>query len=99
MIPLMWIIAGHERVEAGRRDDYVAAHADLIRRARQAPGCLDCAITADSIDPDRVNNYERWNSWDAIEAWRAVANAPDTGIETLDASVIAYEIANEREPF
>ena len=95
----MWIIACHERVDAERRDDYVAAHADLIRRAREAPGCLDCAITADSIDLDRVNNYERWESWAAIEAWRAVASAPDTDIETRDATVMAYEIASERAPF
>ena len=95
----MWIIAGHERVDAERRDDYVAAHADLIRRAREAQGCLDCAITADSIDLDRVNSYERWESWAAIEAWRAVANAPETEIEASDLSVMAYEIASERDPF
>ena len=95
----MWIIAGHEHVDAERRDEYVAAHADLVRRARRAPGCLDCAITADPIDPERVNSYERWESWDAIEAWRAVADAPDTEIETRDESVMAYEIASERTPF
>ena len=95
----MWIIAGHEIVDADKRDAYVKALADLVLRARQAPGCLDVAITADSVDPRRINNYERWESWDAIEAWRAVAAAPDTEIETSGGEVIAYEIATTRPPF
>lgn len=95
----MWIIAGHVRVPADRVQDYVSAHRDLVGRARKAPGCLDVAITADPVDSDRINNYERWESWDAIEAWRTVANAPDTGIQMSDVHVRAYEIASERDPF
>lgn len=95
----MWIIAGHVRVDEERRDAYVAAHRGLVERARQAPGCLDVAITADPVEPGRVNNYERWESWDAIEAWRARADAPDTGVELHDVDVTAYEVARERPPF
>ncbi|AYY13850.1 antibiotic biosynthesis monooxygenase [Actinobacteria bacterium YIM 96077] len=95
----MWIIAGYLIVDPEHRDAYVDAHADLVRRARQAAGCLDLAITADPIDPRRVNNYERWDSWASIEAWRSVAAAPDTGIDIIDAHVMAYEIATERPPF
>jgi quinol monooxygenase YgiN len=72
----MLIIAGHEEVDAGERDRYGAAHEDLVRRARQAPGCLDLAITADALDPTRVNNFERWQSMEHLDAWRAVAHAP-----------------------
>jgi quinol monooxygenase YgiN len=72
----MLIIAGHEVVDAGDRDQYVSAHDDLVRRARQAPGCLDVAITADALDPTRVNNFERWQSMEHLDAWRAVAHAP-----------------------
>lgn len=96
---LMWIIAGNVSVPAERAEDYVADHADLVRRAREAPGCLDVAITIDSVIPGRIYNYERWESWEAIEAWRAVANAPDTQIEISDVRVLAYEIARERDPF
>ena len=45
------IIAGHFSVAADRRDEYIAAFADLVRRARQAPGCLDVAVTATSWTP------------------------------------------------
>ncbi|SDT08826.1 putative quinol monooxygenase [Microlunatus soli] len=95
----MWIIAGHARVAAERRDDYVAAHVDLVRRAREAPGCLDVAITADPADQGRVNVFERWDSWDSLEAWRTVAHAPETGIALDEVAVKAYEVSNEREPF
>jgi len=95
----MWIIADHEIVDAVERDAYVSAHADLVRRARQAPGCLDVAITADPVDPRRVYSYERWESWDAIEAWRAVAVAPETAVEVSSGAVMAYEIAATRPPF
>ena len=95
----MWIIAGHVKVQADRAERYVLAHRDLVGRARKAPGCLDVAITADTVEAGRINNYERWESWDAIEAWRAVANAPDTGIDLDDVQVRAYEVAGERDPF
>ena len=95
----MWIIAGHLLVDEDERDRYVDAHRDLIERARRADGCLDVAITADSVDPRRINNFERWESWDAIEAWRAQADAPDTGIAFREVDVTAYEIAGTRPPF
>ena len=95
----MWIIAGYVTVDEGKRDAFVEAHRDLITRARQAPGCLDVAITADPVDPRRIYNNERWDSWEAIEAWRARANAPDTGITMHDVEVIAFEVAGSRPPF
>lgn len=51
----MLIIAGFAEVDASERDDYVAAHRDLIMRCRRAPGCLDVAISADPINAKRVN--------------------------------------------
>ena len=95
----MWIIAGYVIVDEGERDVFVRDHRDLIGRARAAPGCLDVAITADPVDPRRINNYERWDSWDAIEAWRARAAAPDTGITFHETEVMAYEVASTRPPF
>lgn len=95
----MWIIAGYVTVDQDERDAFVEAHRDLITRAREAPGCLDVAITADPVDPRRIYNYERWDSWDAIEAWRARADAPDTGITMHDVEVTAFEVASSRPPF
>ena len=77
----MLIIAGHIRVAPERRDALVAEFEDLVRRSRAAPGCLDVAVTADSVDPGRINNFERWESQEHLDRWRAAANAPDVGDE------------------
>lgn len=95
----MWIIAGHVTVDDDERDAYVEAHRDLVERARQAPGCLDVAITADPVGPGRVNIYERWEGWAAIEAWRERADGPDTGVEMRGVDVTAFEVASTRPPF
>ncbi|TCK27131.1 putative quinol monooxygenase [Pseudonocardia endophytica] len=95
----MWIIAGHVTVDEDRRDEYLAAHHDLVERARRAPGCLDVAITPDPVVAGRIYNYERWETWEAIEVWRTVAHAPDTGITMRDVEVTAYEVARSTPPF
>jgi quinol monooxygenase YgiN len=95
----MWIIAGYITVDEDERDRYVQAHRDLVVRARKAPGCLDVAITADPVDPRRVDNFELWDSWDSVEAWRPQAHAPETGVTVNDVDVTAYEVAGTRPPF
>jgi quinol monooxygenase YgiN len=94
----MLIIAGHIEVAPARRDEVVAALRDLVRRARAAPGCLDLAVTADSLDPARVNTFERWESPEHLDAFRAVANAPDIG-EIVADHVRLYDVTGERSPF
>ena len=95
----MLIIAGHFTIDAGRRDEYVSAFSDLVRRARQAPGCLDVAVTADALDPGRVYMYERWDSWQNLNAWREVAHSPEVDIEVTDADVAMWDADGERSPF
>lgn len=95
----MLIIAGSVQVAPERRDALVAAFEDLVRRARTAPGCLDVAVTADSIDPGRINNFERWESQDHLDAWRAVAHAPDVSAEMISVDVSLFDVAGERPPF
>jgi quinol monooxygenase YgiN len=72
------IIAGYELVEASERDRCVAAHRDLVSRARAFDGCLHVAITADSVDPERINSVEVWRDAEVMDRWRDQANAPDT---------------------
>jgi quinol monooxygenase YgiN len=87
------------RVRPERRDALVAEFTDLVRRAREAPGCLDVAITADPLDPARINDYERWESAEHLDAWRAVAHARDVGAEMLAVDVSLYDATNPRPPF
>jgi quinol monooxygenase YgiN len=75
----MIIIAGHELVAAEQQDAFVAAFRDLITRARAFDGCIHVAITADSVDPERVNMIEVWRDADALKRWRRQAKAPKVG--------------------
>jgi quinol monooxygenase YgiN len=95
----MLIIAGHSTLDAADRDPYVTAHQNLVRRARQAPGCLDVAITADPLDPTRVNVFERWESKEHLDAWRAVARAPRSRIKLGSVDVMMYVVSDVRPPF
>ncbi len=95
----MLIIAGRLYVAPEHRDAYVASHADLVRRARKHPGCLDLAISADPVEAGRVNNFEQWESEEHLAAWRAVAAAPEPVTEVLDGDVTLHEISASRPPF
>ncbi len=95
----MLIIAGHVQVDPEERDRVVAAMADLVRRGRAAPGCLDLAVTADSLDPGRINNLERWESAQALDDWRAVAHAPDVGDAIITDHASLFDVTGERSPF
>jgi quinol monooxygenase YgiN len=75
----MIIIAGNELVDASERNRRVAAHRDLVSRARQFDGCIHVAITADSVDPERINSVEVWRDAAVMDQWRKQADAPDTG--------------------
>jgi quinol monooxygenase YgiN len=95
----MLIIAGHLEVDANQRDAFIAAHRDLLRRGRQAPACLDLAITADLLNPARVNNFERWESREHLNVWRGIAAAPDTGISINSDDMLEYSVADMRPVF
>lgn len=72
----MIIIAGYELVNAKDRDGYVAAFRGLVSRAREFDGCIHVAITADSVDPERVDSVEVWRDAEALNEWRNRAKAP-----------------------
>ena len=96
----MIIIAGHTRLkDAHQRDASVAAFADMIERARNADGCLDMAISADSVDPHRVNIFERWRDQQSLDAWRKVARRRGPRAALSEASVKLYRSDKAEEPF
>jgi quinol monooxygenase YgiN len=67
----MLIIAGRAEVDPDELEEAVAVMRDPVTRARDAPGRLDLAITTDSIDPTRINNFERWESQEALDTARS----------------------------
>ena len=97
----MVIVAGHITVEPQQRESYLAGCVSIVEQARRAAGCLDVAITADLIDPGRVNIFERWESQAAVETFRGGGPSPsdDQRAAMLSASVAEYDIADVRPLF
>jgi quinol monooxygenase YgiN len=94
----MLIIAGHLIVDLADRDRYVADCAVAVEQARRASGCLDFALTADPVDPARVNVYERWESDTELANFRG--SGPDTATQAriLSAEVHKYRISSIEAP-
>ena len=95
----MLIIAGHYSVPAAQRKAFVDAFADLIKRARAYPGCLDLSISEDPVDPSRVNMMELWQSEADLVSWRKVAKPPKTGVKFEAGNVQKHHISHSGPPF
>jgi quinol monooxygenase YgiN len=87
----MLIVAGHLIVDASNRDSYVADCAAAVAAARTAAGCLDFAVSADSVDPRRVNVFERWRTRESLDAFRGDGPDDDIASRILDVNVADYE--------
>ena len=94
----MLIIAGQHQVDAAKRDRYVADCVAVVEQARAAPGCLDFAISADTVEPDRVNVYERWESDDDLHCFRGSGPDSEQAAQILDARVRKYRISATEGP-
>lgn len=94
----MLIIAGHLVVSPADRDSYVAACVEVVEAARNAPGCLDFSITADSVDDDWIRIYERWENEAQLLAFRGSGPSLSQQAAIVDADVKRYEISSVGEP-
>ena len=92
----MVIVAGHIVVDPQKRGDYLSGCVEVVRQARRTAGCLDFALSADLLEPGRVNIFERWESQAAVEAFRGSGPSDDQGAAIVAASVAEYDIADER---
>lgn len=92
----MVIVSGHVIVDPGTRDDYVRDCIRVVEAGRVATGCLDFAISADPVDPARVNILERWRSVQDVEAFRG--SGPDDGQQDQirSADVRQYGVTGEQ---
>jgi quinol monooxygenase YgiN len=93
------IVAGHLVVDPQDRDDYLSECVEVVRQARRAPGCLDFSISADLLEPGRINVFERWESQAAVEAFRGAGPSDDQGATIQAGSVAEYDVDDERSLF
>ncbi|MGK5443443.1 putative quinol monooxygenase [Micromonospora sp. URMC 105] len=94
----MLIVAGSLYVDPDGRDAYLASCAEVVRQARSAPGCIDFAISADLVEPGRINVYERWDSDAQLLAFRGSGPAEEQAAAILGAEVHKYRISGVEAP-
>lgn len=94
----MIIIAGHLVISADARDAYVVSCIPVVEAAREAAGCLDFSITAETVDTTRVRIYKRWHNEEQLLAFRG--SGPNEGQQAaiVDADVKRYVISSVGEP-
>lgn len=93
----MIIVTGYLTVEASQRERYLEGCVEVVRQARQAPGCLDFSIDADLLDPQRINVTERWESQETLAQFRGEGTGEEQDGQILQASVAEYDVADVRQ--
>lgn len=93
------IVSGQLFVDPDRRDAYLAARVPIMAHAREAPGCEDFALSADLLDPARINVYERWRTHEDLLAYRS-SDGPEEpeDIALTGANVQLHHISASEAP-
>ncbi|NKZ03500.1 putative quinol monooxygenase [Actinomadura latina] len=94
----MIIISGALQVDADARDAYLDGCREVVELARAAPGCLDFALSADVVEPGRINVYERWESGEDVERFREAGPEPEQAAQIRHAEVMRYLISGVEAP-
>ena len=92
----MIIVAGALTVDPEARDAYLDGCVEVVEKARRAEGCLDFALSADLLEPGRINVYERWDSEGDLHRFRG--SGPDSGqLAALLKVEVAEYVVGERD--
>ena len=90
----MIIVSGHLSMDAAARPAYLEGCVAVVEAARRAPGCLEFSIAADLLDSGRVVVLERWESGDAVAAFRGSGPSEQQQAVITGADVVEYEVAS-----
>ena len=88
----MILVTGHLSVTPEERDRAVELSREAVIAARATAGCLDFAVSADSVAPDRVNISERWVDRETLEHFRGTGPAGEVGDLIREIEVDEYEV-------
>lgn len=81
------IVAGRLKIRPGMRETFLEQSQSVVEAARKVDTCRDFAVSADLVDSERVNVFEKWDSREALEAFRSSG-----GRAAAFALVMAFEV-------
>jgi len=94
------IVGGWFEVDPGNRDAFVAERAEVMRRSRAEPGCIEYVIAPDPLEPGRAVLFERWASQADLDAHLAGLSAANESerptIAPTAVSIVIYDVSGER---
>jgi quinol monooxygenase YgiN len=88
----MIIVSGWLRLDPTERDAYLQGCRAVMEAARAADGCLDFHLSADALEPDRINVFEQWETVEAVEAFRGEGTTGDQAAAIRDAMVSQHVV-------
>jgi quinol monooxygenase YgiN len=91
------IVAGRVTVRPEDREDHLAGCRVVVEQARAAPGCLDFAITADLLEPGRIQVFERWRTRAELESFRGSGPSAEQAAVLLGVDVVEYDVVRTHE--
>jgi len=90
----MIIVSGWLRLEAANRQQHLDECRPVIEAARRAPGCLDFHLSADPLEDDRINVFEKWDNSESVERFRGDGPSDGQQAVIVEAQVEQHEIAS-----
>ncbi|WP_310619239.1 putative quinol monooxygenase [Flexibacterium corallicola] len=87
------IVGGNLRIANGKRREFIERSHKAVQHARAHSACIDFSVSADPVDPNRVNIFEAWTSEEALQKFRG--EGPDDGLFELveSAAVSEYRVS------
>ncbi|MFE3292402.1 putative quinol monooxygenase [Rhodococcus sp. NPDC059234] len=88
----MILVAGALHIEPAGRTAYLDGCAEVVAQARGTEGCRDFALSADLLDPSRINVFECWDTEAQLQRFRG--SGPNSGQQEaiLRADVHEYRV-------
>lgn len=88
----MILVAGALFVLADAREDDLTGCRSVVEQARATEGCLDFALSADLVDPRRINVFERWDDEQALVRFRGSGPSDDQNDAIQEADVQEFRV-------
>ncbi|MFC9789010.1 putative quinol monooxygenase [Rhodococcus sp. NPDC127528] len=88
----MILVAGALHIEPAGRAAYLDGCAEVVALARRTEGCRDFALSADLLDPGRINVFECWDTEEQLQHFRGSGPDSDQQEAIVRAEVHEYRV-------